>query len=74
LPLTLGYEKVLFHSEHPLELLDKEDRAMKYNTSRVDQVSPAWCTSIQIAVTPRYEYLLFVAVLMFINELCYALL
>jgi hypothetical protein len=35
LPLTLGYEKVFFHSEHPLELLDKEDRVMKHDTSRV---------------------------------------
>jgi hypothetical protein len=35
LPLTLGYEKVLFHSEHPLKLLDQEDRVMKSDTSRV---------------------------------------
>jgi hypothetical protein len=33
--LTLELEKVLFHSEHPLESLDQEDRVMKPKTSRV---------------------------------------
>jgi hypothetical protein len=33
--LTLELEKVLFHSEHPLEMLDQEDKVMKRNTSRV---------------------------------------
>jgi hypothetical protein len=30
--LTLEFDKVLFLSEHPLELLDPEDRAKKRNT------------------------------------------
>jgi hypothetical protein len=34
-PLTLGYEKVHFLSELPLELLNQEDQMMKCNTSRV---------------------------------------
>jgi hypothetical protein len=33
--LDIGIEKVLFHSEHLLELLYQEDRVMKRNTSRV---------------------------------------
>jgi hypothetical protein len=33
--ITLEFEKVLFHFEHPLELVDQEDRVMKCNTSRV---------------------------------------
>jgi hypothetical protein len=39
-PLTLGYEKVIFHSEHLLELLDQEDRVMKCDTSRVMKHNP----------------------------------
>jgi hypothetical protein len=39
-PLTLGYEKILFHSEHLLELLDQEDRVMKRDTSRVMKHNP----------------------------------
>jgi hypothetical protein len=34
-PLTLGYEKVCFLSELPLELLNQENQMMKCNTSRV---------------------------------------
>jgi hypothetical protein len=33
--LPLEFEKVLFHSEHPLKLLDQEHRVRKCNTSRV---------------------------------------
>jgi hypothetical protein len=32
---SLEFEKVLFHSEHLLELMDHEDRVMKHDTSRV---------------------------------------
>jgi hypothetical protein len=32
---TLEFEEVPFHSEHPLELLDQEDRVMKCATNRV---------------------------------------
>jgi hypothetical protein len=34
-PLTLGYGKVRFLSEIPLELLNEEDQMMMCNTSRV---------------------------------------
>jgi hypothetical protein len=33
--LTLEFEKVLFHSEHPIELMGKEDQIMEHNTRRV---------------------------------------
>jgi hypothetical protein len=33
--LTLELEKVIFHSEHPLELLDQGDQVMKHKISRV---------------------------------------
>jgi hypothetical protein len=32
---TLEFEKVFFHSEHPIELMDQEDRVMERNTRRV---------------------------------------
>jgi hypothetical protein len=32
---TLEFEKVLFQSEHPIELMDQEDRVMERNTRRV---------------------------------------
>jgi hypothetical protein len=38
--LTMGYDKVLFHYEHPLELMDEEDRVMKRDTSRVMKHNP----------------------------------
>jgi hypothetical protein len=37
---TLEFEKVLFHSEYPLELLDQEDQVRKHNTSRVRKHNP----------------------------------
>jgi hypothetical protein len=40
LALTLEFEKVPFHSEHPLELLGQEDRVMKRNTNRVMKHNP----------------------------------
>jgi hypothetical protein len=38
--LTLGFERVLFHSEHLLELLDQEDWVIKRDTSRVMKHNP----------------------------------
>jgi hypothetical protein len=37
---SLEFEKVLFHSEHPLESLDQEDRVMKHATTRVMKHNP----------------------------------
>jgi hypothetical protein len=33
--LTLEFEKVLFHFEHPIELMGKEDQIMEHITRRV---------------------------------------
>jgi hypothetical protein len=38
--LTLEFEEVLFHSEHPMELMDQEDWVMEHNIRRVMQRSP----------------------------------
>jgi hypothetical protein len=47
----LEFEKVLFHSEHPLELLDQEDQVRMYNTSRVMKHNP----SLHGAMSFRHE-------------------
>jgi hypothetical protein len=47
--LTLEFDKVLFPFEHPLELLDPEDRAKKRNTSRVMKHNPI----LQGALPPK---------------------
>jgi hypothetical protein len=48
---TLEFEKVLFHSEHPLELLDQEDWVMKHNTCIVMKHN----TILQGAMSPTHE-------------------
>jgi hypothetical protein len=37
---TLEFEKVLFHSEHPIELMDQKDRVMEHNIRRVLKHNP----------------------------------
>jgi hypothetical protein len=37
---TLEFEKVLFHSEYSLELLDQEDRVMEHTTRRAMKRNP----------------------------------
>jgi hypothetical protein len=36
----LEFAKVLFYSEHPLELMDQEDRVMRRDTSKVMEYNP----------------------------------
>jgi hypothetical protein len=38
--LTLEFGRILFHSEHSIELLDQEDRVMEHNTRRVMKHNP----------------------------------
>jgi hypothetical protein len=38
--LKLEFEKVLFHFEHLIELMDQEDRVMEHNTRRVMKYNP----------------------------------
>jgi hypothetical protein len=40
--LLLEFEKVLFHSELLLELLDQEDRVMKHNQSSIMKHNSIW--------------------------------
>jgi hypothetical protein len=48
--LPLEFEKVLFHSEHPIELMDQEDRIMEHNTMRVMKHNPI----LQGAMSPMH--------------------
>jgi hypothetical protein len=47
---NLEFEKVHIHSEHPLELLDQEDRVMERNTSKVKKHN----LILQVAMSPTH--------------------
>jgi hypothetical protein len=49
--LTFELEKVFFHSEHPIELMDPEDRVMEHNTRRVMKHRPI----LQGAMSPMHR-------------------
>jgi hypothetical protein len=48
--LTLEFEKVLFHSEHQIELMDQEDRVIEDNIRRVMN----HCPILQGSMSPTY--------------------